>query len=193
LFRVVLQLLMELFHGIQQRIQLLEVMIVRHVSAHMLPDIFLRVELRRIGWQPFNLDLMSVRFQQLTDNLGAMGFIIINEQNHLALRVRGQLIGPGDGGQQSPKAYIVATTMNHVDCPASDGINGTPVPALRRSHPGRQNNTLLSNTHPATCDGRQQAHFGRISKEENEFWSGLSFQFTNACFSLLRVQDPVYA
>lgn len=193
MFRVIFQLLVELFHGIQQSLQLLEVVIVRYASPHMLPDIFLWVEFRRIGWQPFNLNLMSMRFQQLTDDLGAMGFIIINKQNHLAPRVSRQLIGPGDGGQQSPKADIVAPTVNHVDCPASDGINGTPVPALRRAHPGRQNHTLLANTAPATRDGRKQAHFGRISEQENEFWSGLRFQFTDSFFSQLPVQDPVYA
>lgn len=190
---MVLQLPMELYHSIKQSVQMLEVMVVRHASPHVLPDIFLGIEFRCIGWQPFELDLMSVRFQQPLHNLRAMGFVIVDEQNHPALRMGWQLICPGDGGQQSPKTYIVATMMNHVDRPASDDINSAPVPALGRSHPGRQNDTLLSNRHPTPRDSRKQTHFSRVSEKKDEFWSGLSFQFTDSFFSLQRVQDPAYA
>lgn len=135
LSKVLRWLLMEICQSIQQSVQLLEVMIVRHASPHVLPDIFMGVEVRHMGRQLFNLDLMSARFRRPTSNLRAAGFVIINEQNHHALGVSLQLICPGDGGQRSPKVDNVATAMNHIDCPASDGINGSPVPALRHSHP----------------------------------------------------------
>ena len=46
-----------LFDGIEQSIDGFKVMIVRYTASHMLPDVFLRIELGRIGWQRHKRDV----------------------------------------------------------------------------------------------------------------------------------------
>jgi hypothetical protein len=52
---------------------------------------------------------------------------------------------------------------------------------------------LSSNARPAAGDRREQAHFGRVSKEKDLFWAGLSFPVSDLFFSLRRDPGPAYA
>jgi hypothetical protein len=65
LLRILAKFLMGRSNRIQQDAQLPEVVVMRHPSPHMLPDVFLGIKLRRVGWQLFDLDLTPAFLQQL--------------------------------------------------------------------------------------------------------------------------------
>ena len=113
---------------------MIEVMVVRTTSPHMLPNVLLWVQLRRVGRQPFELDLLAVLLQQPLNRLRFVCSVVVNKQHHPALWMFWQRIRPRDGCQQTPEAHIVAATMNDVHRPACQRFNSTPVPALGGTH-----------------------------------------------------------
>ena len=79
--------------------------------AHLLPNIFLGVQLRCVRRQPLDMDLMVVFFQELADDLGIMSLVIVHKQDDLAHWMSRQLIGSGDGSQQTSEANIIAALV----------------------------------------------------------------------------------
>jgi hypothetical protein len=172
---------------------MLKVMVMCHAASHILPDILLRIQLWRVGRQPLDLDLVIMPLQQLLDTFRFMRFVIVNEQNNLALWMSRQIVGSRDGGQQPPEAHIIAPVVDHVHSSSGDGINGTPIPPLCRPHTRCQDGPLLANGGPATGDGWKRAYLGGVSEEENQVRSDLSFQLSDAFFSLRKGQGLAYA
>ena len=183
---------MKHLYSLQQGIYSLKVVIMCHTASHILPDILLRVQLWRVGRQPLDLNLVPMPLQQLVDTFCLMCFVIVDEQNNLAFWVRRQIIGPRNGGEQSPETHIVATAMNHMHASTGDRINGAPIPPLCCSHTWCEDGPLLANGCPTTSDGWKRTYLGRISEEENQVWSGLRFQFSDVFFSLQRGQNLAY-
>ena len=66
--------------------------------------------------------------------LRAMSLVIVHIQEHLPLRMLGQLEVARDGGQQTTKTNVVASLMDNVDRLAGQDIDRTPVPSLLRSY-----------------------------------------------------------
>ena len=83
--------------------------------------------------------------------------------------------------------------MDHIHSLSGDGVNSAPIPPLRRSHTWSQDDPLLANGCPAASDGWKRTYLSRVSEEENQVWSGLSFQLSDAFFSLRKGQDLAYA
>lgn len=193
MFGFILQLSVELFHRLQQGIYMLEVMIVRHATSHVLPDFLLRVQFWRVGWQPFKLNPVSVLLQQLENGFCLMRLVIVHKENNSPLWMSRQSIGSRNGSQQSPESNVVPTLMDHRHRLSCDGVHCTPVPALRCTHAGRQNDSLLSNARPTAGDRWEQTHLGRISKQKDLFWTGLSFPVSDLFFSLQPGQGLAYA
>ena len=192
MLRVLFKFLMKQGNSSQYNLQLLEVMVVRYASPHMLPDIFLGIQLRGVGWQPFDSDLMPVFLQQLANRFGLVRLVVVHKQDHLAFWMIGQLVGPRDGGQQMSEANVVAPVMNHMHCLTSDWINSSPVPTLRCSHAGRQDHSLLANFRPAAGDGSKQTHLGRVCEKDDQLSAGLGLQFNDSFFSPQRGQSLAY-
>ncbi len=193
MFRITFQLLMELVGCIQQSIHFLEVVVMRHAPAHVLPDVFLRIQLWRVSWQPHHADPVFVLLQQPLNYLGTMGPVIVHKQRHLAFWVSGQLIGARDSCQQTAEAHIVAPRMDHVQRLSGDRIDSSPVPALGSFRSGCQDDPLVTNARPTARDGGQQAQLSRVSQQQDVLWSRLSLQLCDLFFSPRPVQDPAYA
>ena len=119
--------------------------------------------------------------------------VIVNKQDHFALRMSRQLIGSRDGGQQASEPNVVAAAMNHMHRLAGDWVDSAPIPAFRGSHTGCQDDALLSNGRPAAGDGWQQAHFGGVSEQKDKRWANLALQISNPFFSPRPAQDPACA
>ena len=170
----------------------LKVVVVCHTASHIPPDVLLRIQLWRVGRQPLDLDLVIMPLQQLLDAFRLMRFVIVNEQNDSTFWMRRQIVGSRDGGQQPPEAYIVAPAVDHMHSSSGDGINGTPNPPLCRPHTRCQDGPLFANGCPAPGDGWKRTYLGRVSEEENQVRSGLSFQLSDMFFSLRRGQDLAY-
>jgi len=164
-----------------------------NTPAHMTPNIFLRIQLRRVRRQPFDLNLVFVLLQQVLDCLSFVCFVVINEQNHLAFWMRRQVVSPRDSRLQASKSNIVAATMNRMYRPTRDWTDSTPVPPFRSSLAGCQDHTLLSYSRPTASDGRECAHFSRVREQDNEIWPRSGHQFSDLFFSLLPGRDPAYA
>jgi hypothetical protein len=187
------ELSVELLHRLQQRIHMLEVMVVCHTPSHVAPDILLRIQFWRVGWQPFELNPVTVLLQQPRNGFRLVRLVVVDKEHHLALRVSRQFIGPRNSSQQSPKPHAVATSMDDRHRLAGDRIHCAPVPALRHMHARCQNDPLLTDARPAARDRWEQAHLGRISQEKDPLWAGLSFPVRNLLFSLRRGQGLAYA
>jgi len=172
---------------------MLEVVIVRHAPSHVLPDVLLSVQLRRVGWQPFKLNPVFVLLQQPENGPRLVRLVVVDKEDDLAFRMSSQIIGSRNSCQQSPKANIVPPLMNHGHRFACDGVHCTPVPTFCRTHTGCEDDPLPSNARPAAGDRREQAHLGRVSEEKDLFWTGLSFSVSDLFFSLRRGQGPAYA
>lgn len=168
-------------------------MVMCHAASHILPDILLRIQLWGVGRQPLDLDLVSMPLQQLLDAFRFMGFVIVNEKNNLAFRMGRQIVGSRNGSQQPPEAHIVAPLVDHVHSSSGDGVNGAPIPPFCRPRTWCQNSPLLANGCPATGDSWKRTYLGRVSEEKNRVWSGLSFQLSDAFFSLRKGLDLAYA
>jgi hypothetical protein len=170
-----------------------KVIVVRHAASHILPDILLRIQLWRVGRQPFEPDLVTMSLQQLLDTFRLMRSVVVNEQNDPAFWMGRQIVRSRDGGQQSPEAHIVALVVNHMHSSSGDGINSTPIPALCRPHTRCQDGPLLTYGRPTPGDGWKRTYLGRVSEKENQVRPGLSFQLSDTFFSLRRGQDLAYA
>lgn len=186
--RITFQLLVKLFHRLQQGVHMFKVMIMRHAPSHVPPDVFLWIQFGRVGWQPFKLNPVLVLLQQVANSFCFVRPVIVDIENDLALRMSRQLTSSRNGSQQTPKPNIVATMVDHRYRLACDRVHGTPVPALGCTHTGCQNDSLLADARPAASDCRKQTHLGRICKEENLLRAGFGLVISNAFFSLRR--DP---
>ena len=171
---------------------MLEVMVMCHAASHIPPDILLRIQLWRVRRQPLDLDLMIMPLQQVLDTLRLMRFVIVDEQNNPTFWMGWQIVGSRDSGQQPPEAHVVAPVVDHIHSSSGDGLNSTPIPPLRRPHTRCQDGPLLANGRPAAGDGWKRTDLGRVSEEENQVWSSLSFQLSDAFFSLQKGQYLAY-
>lgn len=172
---------------------MLKVMVMCHATSHILPDILLGIQLWRVGRQPLDLDAVIVPLQQVLDTLRFMRFVIVDEQNNPTFWIGRQIVGSRDSGQQSSEAHIVAPVVDHIHSPSGDGLNSAPVPPLGCPHTRCQDDPLLANGRPATGDGWKRPDLSRVSEEENQVRSSLSFQLSNAFFSLQGGRDLAYA
>lgn len=178
---------------VYQCIHFFKVVIVGHAPAHMLPDIFLRVQFWRVRRQPLNLDLMIMLLQHTMNDLGIMSSVIVHEQRQRALRMSRQFISARDRCQQTAEADIVATPMDHLHGLSGYRIDSTPIPVLACPHARRQDDPLLANARPAAGDGGQQAQLGRITKQQDVLCICLRLQISDFFFSPRPVQDLAYA
>ena len=121
--------------------------------------------------------------QQLLDFLGLVGFVVVNEQDHLALWMSGQLVSAEDDGQQAPEANVVAPPMNERHRPPGAGLNRAPVPAFDRSLARGQDEPLLALARPAAGDGGAGTDFGRVGEQENEVWPDFAHPVSDLFFS----------
>jgi hypothetical protein len=80
-------------HCFQKRSKLLKVMSVRHTPLHRLPEVFLRIQLRRMGRQPLQLNTPFVLAQQPAHSLGVMSPVVVDKQAHVALGMSAQVEG----------------------------------------------------------------------------------------------------
>lgn len=75
---------------------------------HVLPDVLLEIQLGRLWWQPFDLDLNPVFLQWLAHRFGLVRLVVVHKQDHLVFWMIGQLVSSRDDGQQASEAQFVA-------------------------------------------------------------------------------------
>lgn len=79
---------MKVVQCVHQSIYVFKIVVVGNPSPHMLPDILLRIQFRRVRWQPLNLNALFMFAQELLHDLRLMRLVVVSKDDYAAFWMR---------------------------------------------------------------------------------------------------------